>query len=61
VSDELVKAFLEAADDLLAAQERLMPTPASEKLRTLTEAYIVARGALMYEVQAPRADAPQMP
>jgi hypothetical protein len=49
VSDELVKAFLAAADDLLAAQERLMPEPAPEKLRRLTEAYIVARGALMYE------------
>lgn len=51
MSDELVKAFLAAADNLLAAQEQLVPTPtpAPDKLRTLTEAYIVARGALMYE------------
>jgi hypothetical protein len=49
LSGNLVKTFLEAADDLLAAQEGLMPEPAPKKLRTLTEAYIVARGALMYE------------
>jgi hypothetical protein len=49
VSGDVVRAFLEAADGLLAAQECLMPEPAPEKLRRLTEAHIVARGALMYE------------
>jgi hypothetical protein len=44
---ECVQAFLDAADDLLAAQQRLMPHPLSEELRALTEAYIAMRAALM--------------
>ncbi len=42
---EAVQAFLDAADDLLAAQQRLMPHPLSEELRALTAAYRDARGA----------------
>jgi hypothetical protein len=46
---ESVQAFLGAADDLLAAQQALMPHPLSEELRALTEAYIAMRAALMDE------------
>jgi hypothetical protein len=42
---ESVQAFLGAADDLLAAQQALMPHPLSEELRALTEAYIAMRAA----------------
>ena len=41
-----VRALLDAADDLLAAQQRLMPQPLPDELRTLTEAYIARRAAL---------------
>ena len=49
---ETVRALLDAADDLLAAQQRLMPDPLPAKLRALTEAYIEKRAVLMN--QAPR-------
>jgi hypothetical protein len=43
---EAVQAFLDAADDLLAAQQALVPHPLSGELRDLTEAlYRHARGA----------------
>ena len=44
---EKVRAFLDAADDLLAAQQQLMPQPLSQELRGLAEAYVATRRALM--------------
>ena len=44
----MVRAFLDAADDLLATQQRAMPHPLSEELRALTEAYVAARAPLLY-------------
>ena len=44
---ETVRAFLDAADDLLAAQQQLMPQPLSQELRGLAEAYVAARRTLM--------------
>ena len=45
---EVVRAFLDAADDLLATQQSAMPHPLSEELRALTEAYVAARAPLLY-------------
>ena len=42
-----VRAFLDAADDLLAAQQRLMPDPLPEELRSLTMAYLEKRAVLL--------------
>ena len=49
VMPEAVQAFLDAADDLLTAQQALLPHPLPEELRELTEAYIAMRAALMDE------------
>jgi hypothetical protein len=38
-----VQAFLDAADDLLAAQQQVMTQPVSVELRALTEAYVALR------------------
>jgi hypothetical protein len=43
-----VRAFLDAADDLLAAQQQLMPDPLPADLRALAEAYTAARTPLLY-------------
>jgi hypothetical protein len=43
----VVQTFMDAADDLLAAQQRHMPHPLSDELRALTDAYIAARSAAM--------------
>ena len=45
------QAFLDAADDLLASQQQLMPHPLPEELKTLTKAYIARRVALMDEAR----------
>ena len=44
---DTVRAFLDAADDLLAAQQQLMPDPLPAKLRAFTEAYVEKRAVLM--------------
>ena len=48
---QTVQTFLDAADDLLAAQQQSMPQPLSEELKSLTKAYIARRSALMDEAR----------
>ena len=49
-----IKAFLDAADDLLTAQQALLPVPLAEDIRALTEAYLEARAPLLYRRRSSR-------
>jgi hypothetical protein len=42
-----VQVFLDAADSVLTAQQRLMPHPLPEEMLVLAEAYIAMCAALM--------------
>jgi hypothetical protein len=59
VKAAVVRAFLDAADDLLAAQQQLMPQPLPEELRAPTEGYIARREALIDETQAATLQPPE--
>jgi hypothetical protein len=53
VKASIVEAFIDAADDLLAAQQRFMPKPLSDEIRTLTKAYLEVRAVVLNERRAP--------
>ena len=49
----MVEALIDAADDLLAAQQQFMPKPLSDEMRTLTETYLEVRAVALSTRRAP--------
>jgi hypothetical protein len=53
VKASMVEALIDAADDLLAAQQQFMPKPLSDEMRTLTETYLEVRAVALSARRAP--------